>query len=84
MKDLRMLVWLTQLGLSTALPLTGMILLGVWLHKALGWGQWTVWTGLILGIICAASGFRDAVRSMKRMVRDDKQHIPPVAFNQHD
>ena len=28
MKDLSLIVWLTQLGLSTALPLAGFILLG--------------------------------------------------------
>ena len=84
MKDLRMLVWLTQLGLSTALPLACMVLLGVWLHKSIGWGVWTVWAGVALGIYMAVAGFRDSMRAMKLMSRDDKQQPPPVAFNQHD
>ena len=33
MKDLTLLVWLTQLGLSVALPLAGFILLALWLRK---------------------------------------------------
>lgn len=84
MKDLRLLVWLTQLGLSTALPLVGFVLLGVWLHKELSWGKWSVWIGLALGIICAIAGFRDSIKAMKRMVRDDKQQPPPVSYNNHD
>lgn len=84
MKDLRLLIWLTQLGLSTALPLAGFTLLGVWLHNGLGWGMWTIWAGLALGLISAVNGFRDSIRAMKLMTRDDKNQPPPVAFNQHD
>ena len=32
MKDFNLLIWLAQLGLSTAFPLAGFILLGVWLR----------------------------------------------------
>ena len=34
MKQYQLLIWLTQLGLSVALPLAGFVLLGVWLHTA--------------------------------------------------
>ena len=84
MKEYRLLIWMTQLGLSAVLPLAGFVLLGVWLHRQIGWGQWSVWVGLILGLICAVQGFRDSVRAMKRMFRDDKKDPPPIAFNQHD
>ena len=43
MKDLSLLIWLTQLGFSVAFPLAGFILLGVWLHDRFGWGQWVIW-----------------------------------------
>ena len=33
MKDLGLLVWLTQLGLSVAFPLAGFVLLGLWLRR---------------------------------------------------
>ncbi len=85
MKEFNLLVWMTQLGLSTALPLGGFLMLGVWLHKSIGWGQWTIWVGLILGIIGAVNGFRDSLRAMERMSRDKKPpEPPPVAFNSHD
>ena len=32
MKNISLLLWLTQLGLSVAVPLGGFILLGLWLH----------------------------------------------------
>lgn len=84
MKEFNLLIWLTQLGLSIALPLAGFTLLGVWLHNSIGWGQWTVWAGLVLGLICAVNGFRDSLRAMERMSKSKKDPgPPPVAFNDH-
>jgi len=85
MKEFNLLIWLTQLGLSIALPLAGFTLLGVWLHKDLGWGQWTVWTGLALGLYCAVQSFRDSLRAMEKMSKPKKDPgPPPVAFNDHN
>lgn len=85
MKDLSLLVWLSQLGLSVALPLAGFILLGVWLHESCGWGIWTVWVGIALGVWCAIAGFRGAIRSMELMAKDKKKREPPpVSFNDHN
>lgn len=85
MKEFRLLVWLTQLGLSVALPLVGFVLLGVWLHSHLGWGGWTVFAGLILGLVCAVQGFRDSLKAMEQMSGSKKnQEPPPVSFNHHD
>lgn len=85
MKEFRLLVWLTQLGLSVALPLAGFVLLGVWLHSAKGWGVWSVFAGLILGLICAIQGFRDSLKAMEQMSGSKKkQEPPPVSFNHHD
>lgn len=85
MKDLSLLVWLTQLGLSVAFPLAGFLLLAFWLHNSLGWGQWVIWVGLALGLYCAVTGFRDSLKVMERMARDkDKEKKePPVSFNDH-
>ena len=86
MKEYRLLIWLTQLGLSVALPLAGFVLLGVWLHSAKGWGVWTVIAGLILGLICAVQGFRDSLKAMDLMTGSKKKHQdpPPGSFNSHD
>ena len=83
MKDLTLLIWLTQLGMSTALPLAFFTILGIWLHKDLGWSIWTVWAGLCIGLCCAVTGFRDSLKAMERMSRNKKNDPPPVSFNEH-
>ena len=55
MKDLSLLIWLSQLGFSVAFPLAGFILLAVWLRDNQGWGSWVLWVGIILGVICASN-----------------------------
>jgi hypothetical protein len=85
MKDLSLLVWLTQLGLSVALPFGGFILLALWLQSEWGWGQWVLWVGIVLGIICAIDGFRSSIKAMERLSkRKDDPEPPAVSFNDHD
>ena len=57
MKDLQLLTWLTQLGLSTAVPLAGFVLLAVWLRNRFGLGIWVLFVGIGLGLISAIHGF---------------------------
>ena len=83
MKNLGLIIWLTQLGISVALPLGGFVWLGVWLHNDLGWGSWTIWAGLIIGFSCAVTGFRDSLKAMERMAGGKNQEPPPVSFNTH-
>ena len=86
MKHYQLLIWLTQLGLSVALPLAGFILLGIWLYTAKGWGAWAVVAGLVIGLICAVRGFIDSLHIMEQMSRSkkEKQQSPPLSFNKHD
>ena len=85
MKELSLLVWLTQLGLSVAFPLAGFVLLAVWLRSSLGWGDWVIWAGLILGLGGAVNGFRHSLKAMELLSRDKKKKKDPpsVAFNEH-
>ena len=84
MKDLNLLVWLTQLGLSTALPLIGFILLALWLRNTFQLGNWVIWAGMILGFIMAIDGFRTSLKAMSRLSRKPNQEEPPVSFNDHN
>ena len=85
MKDLSLLVWLTQLGLSVALPPAAFIFLAVWLNRSFGWGQWVIWVGIAVGFICAIQGFRDSMKAMELMSgQKKKQEPPPISFNHHD
>lgn len=83
MKNWNLLVWLTQLGLSVALPPLGFILLAVWLRDRFALGTWVVWIGIVLGIVCAVDGLRMNLKAMESMNRDKKEE-PPVSFNEHD
>ena len=84
MKELSLLTWLTQLGLSVALPPVALILLVVWLRDRFGWGNWILWVGIILGIYCAVTGFISSMRTLSRFTKEKKQDKPAVSFNEHD
>ena len=84
MKNLSLLVWLTQLGLSVALPPLGFILLAVWLRDSWGWGSWVIWVGIVLGAVGAVDGLRTSLKTMERMSRDGKKPEPGVSFNEHE
>lgn len=84
MKNINLLVWLTQLGLSVSIPLAIFVLLGVWLHNRFGWGSWVIFVGIALGLYCAVDGFRASLRTLQR-ISDEKPAEPPaVSFNDHD
>lgn len=83
MKNLNLIVWLTQLGLSVALPLGGFIWLAVWLRSRFDWGVWVVIAGVLLGVLGAVNGLRTSLQAMERMAGDQKEDIPPVSFNDH-
>lgn len=84
MKNLSLLVWLSQLGLSVSVPLGGFILLGVWLHNRFGWGSWIIVLCTVIGVICAIDGLRSSLKAMERLAKDDAQDETPISFNDHD
>jgi len=86
-KDITLIFWLTQLGLSVALPPAGFILLAVWLRDRFSWGDWVVWAGILLGVICAVDGLRHSLKTMERLAGNkpgEEEKEPPVSFNDHD
>ena len=89
MKDLNMLIWLTQLGLSVAMPLGGFTLLGLWLRNRFALGVWVVLAGCAIGMVCAIDGLRYSLKAMELMHKGrEKQKKEPlrqsVSFNDHD
>lgn len=86
MKQLSLLVWLTQLGLSVAVPPLCTIWLAVWLRDSKGWGQWVIWAGIALGVFCAIDGLRVSLLAMERLHKnqDNDQEPEPVSFNDHE
>ena len=84
MKDLSLLVWLSQLGLSVAVPPAVFILLAVWLRNRFELGAWVIIAGVFLGVVCAVDGLRVSLKAMERMSREQKEENPPLSFNEHD
>jgi len=85
MKNLSLIVWITQLGLSVAVPPAMFILLAVWLRQHQDWGGWVIWAGIILGVYSAMEGLRASLKAMERLAKDKKDDQPPsVSFNEHD
>lgn len=84
MKNLHLLTWLTQLGLSTVVPLAGFVLLAVWLKNRFGLGNWVLFVGIGLGIYCAIDGFVRNLKILERLGKDKSQKKPPVSFNEHE
>ena len=84
MKDLNLLVWLSQLGLSFAVPLASFVILAVWLNRSCGWGTWVIWVGLVFGLYSAVGSFRSSLQMMERLAGwHKKKEPPPVSFNDH-
>ena len=85
MKDLTLLIWLTQLGFSVAAPPVICILVAVWLRDRFSLGSWVIWVGAILGTVLAIDGLRTSLKTMSRLSRRKKDAPPPpVSFNDHD
>ncbi len=84
MKNLSLLVWLTQLGFSVAVPLGGFVLLAVWLQRRFDLGAWVIVLGVLLGVLVAASGLKNSLKTMARAAEDQNEKQLPVNFNDHE
>lgn len=85
MKELTLLTWLTQLGLSVALPLAGFIFLALWLRSQFGLGDWVLWAGIVLGLVSALDGLRQSLKLLTQLTRKKSgDNPPPVSYNDHD
>ena len=84
MKNLHLIVWLTQLGLSTAVPLVGFIWLAVWLRDRFNLGAWVLLVGIGLGVYSAVDGLRSSLRTLEKLSKKEQQDAPPRSFNDHD
>lgn len=84
MKSLQLLTWLTQLGLNTAIPLAGFVLLAIWLKDRFSLGNWVLFVGIALGLICAVNGFYKNLKLLNEYNKEKKAKKPPISFTEHD
>ena len=85
MKEITLLTWVTQLGLSVALPLGGFVVLALWLRSYFGWGNWVLWVGIVLGLVSALDGLWQTLKALLELTAKKKDDTPPpVSYNDHD
>ena len=84
MKNMSLLIWLTQLGISVAMPLIGLIWMGVWLKARFDWGAWVIVVCAVLGIVFAIDGLRYSLRLMDRTAKSETKEENKISFNEHD
>lgn len=84
MKNLKLLVWLTQLGFSVVLPIVGFLWLGLWLRNSCGWGTWSLIVCVLLGIVFAIDGLRYNLRLLNRIAKSESAETTGVFFNDHE
>ena len=85
LKELSLLVWLTQLGLSVAFPLIGFIWVSIWIRQTLELGVWVIFVGIFIGMYCAIHGFVQSMKILSEMHnKNKKKDAPSVFFNDHN
>ena len=83
MKNLSLLVWISQLALAVAMPLGCFVWLGVWLRN-IGWGDWALIVAVILGMVFALDGLRYSLKIMNRQAKNETDEKTGISFNEHD
>ena len=85
MKDLTLLVWLTQLGISVAVPLSVFVGGALWLQNKFVLGSWIVIVGVVLGVMLAIYEFYRMMKLLDK-VGNKKKHEETTAvfFNDHE
>ena len=76
------IVWLTQLGLSIAVPPVLCILGAVWLRNRFALGGWVVAAGVVLGLGAAFMSLWQNLRAMDRQAKEDDRDTG-TNFNDH-
>ena len=82
-RNLQLLLWVTQLGLTLTLPPVVLTAGAVWLRERFALGGWVVLLGVLAGLGAAASGARDFFR-FARQDGARREGGDPVAFNSHE
>ena len=83
MKTVTLLTWITQLGLSVAVPPALFVFLAMWLKNDCGWGGWVLWVGIVFGVVGAVQGFISSIQAMNRLTAKNKEE-PPLSYNDHE
>ena len=84
MKNLKLLLWVTQFGLSILMPPCLLLWLAVWLRSRYNLGLWIVAALGVLGLLIAFSTAKANLRAMRKDAEEvGREEKPPIAFNDH-
>ena len=85
MKDFRLLIWVTQLGISVAGPLALCTIGAIRLRSHFGLGNWVPVLGILVGISLAIDGFCTSLKAMNRCShpKNEARNESNVSFNDH-
>lgn len=84
MKQLNLILWVTQFGVSILFPVCFFLLLSVWLQQKFDLGMWIVAVFGILGLMTSFSTARSCLRSLRKAADEASgSEEPPVSFNDH-
>lgn len=85
MKELNLLIWLTQLGISVAVPPALCILGAVWLRNRFGLGLWVLILGIAVGFCLAIDAFRTSLKVIEQTSRPAAKDSEPndISSNEH-
>jgi len=85
MKDLGLMAWLTQLGMSVAIPIVAFVFLAIYLQNKFKLGKWIIIAGVVIGFLCAIRGFIYSLQTLDRVANRKKdKDVSPVSFNDHE
>lgn len=85
MKDIALLVWFMQLGISVAGPLVLFVLLALWLQHKFQLGSWVVIAAVVIGVISAIDGLRTSLKTLEKLSRKDKEEEKTaLSYNDHE
>lgn len=87
MKQISLLLWVTQFGFSILFPVCFFLIAGTWLQERFDLGTWVLVVCGIVGLLTSISTTRSCIRAMRKEAGDRKSeedHKTVVAFNDHD
>lgn len=84
MKNMSLLVWLTQLGFGVAVTPCLFIFLALWIRNTWSLGNWVLWVGIVIGLYCAITGLYSSLKMLLQISNDKENKSKPVSFNDHD
>ena len=81
---MKLLLWVTQFGLSLLVPPCLLLWLAVWLQNRFGLGMWIIAVLGILGLLIAFGTAKANLRAMRKDAEEaGRKDQPPIAFNDH-